>query len=483
MEVFVHNLPVHLSKNALRDQLASFTRPLGITDYDCEKPRKKRYGHILFLRRSDGEAFLNQHGEVHYAGHPRPLSRLNILGSHVLCKRSTREPDEFALRSLRYEIHDRDKPTRIVEEESGSIAFSLMRSSCGYTTFDHDDFVYSPEVNLPEHGSLFFKKRNIVVVFGDTQRMRIPLNTVFEVVWFTQGSLLITLMTVPLFFREGESSRIRLSSLGGSHSEIVGQCLVYEFTVDPSFMQKKMNQLQEYDLTVIRYEYRTMRLFESWQSQLITLKAELADHTRKKTLPFWVLFQMQALVYNGYLPPFTVSALTRKLTSVFKSRKTAGRKQISVNVLKRLFNLINWPSPFGNPNEYSVQGLMELVTGTDKDYQDGVIQPESLFSLGGQFAYIHRLTVTPSRLTLHGPEVEPMNRILRRFPNHHEYFVRVQFCDENGQDVHFNPRVNNSQVFERFKYALEYGMQIAGRTYTFLGFSHSSLRTHSAWVS
>ncbi|KAL4981526.1 RNA dependent RNA polymerase-domain-containing protein [Aspergillus falconensis] len=486
MEVFVHNLPGDLSKNAFKHQLEPFMRSLAITDYDCEKPRKKRFGHILFLSRSDGERFLARHGEEQRDGLARrPISNLTLLGSQVLCKASHRKPNELDLRALANEVQERANPTHIIEEEGDSAPFLLARASCGYTMFVDNEFVYVPEVKFQEYGSVIFKKRNIILQLGATRRIRIPLNTVYELVWSKPYSMLVTLTTVPLFFQCGGDSRIRLPSLGGSHAEIVGQCLVYEFQVVPtsSYLKTQMVKVAKYELSVINYEFKTVGNFDSWHSQLTSLRDELGKYTRAGTLPFGILFQLQALVYNGYLPPHTVLSLTRRLVTLFKTRKMQGRRPISVSSMKRLFNLIGWPSPFGDPEEFSIKGLLEMITGNDQDLHGGIIQAESLYRPAPHLAHIHRVVVTPSRITLHGPEIEPLNRILRRFPNHHEYFIRVQFCDENGQDVHFNPRINNDQIFARFKSVFENGFQIAGRTYTFLGFSHSSLRSHSAWFS
>ncbi|KAL4925196.1 RNA dependent RNA polymerase [Aspergillus undulatus] len=483
MEAFLHNLPRDLSEDALKDLIAPFMRSLTINDWLCTKPKKKPFGFILFLSTTDGQRFLASHGEIESSGQARSKSRLNLLGSHVFCKKSKREPAEHDLRHLAWQAQERINPTRIIEDEGNTISFNLFRSSCGYTTFNQQEFVYVPEIQWQHHGVVSFKRRNIIVELGNTYRIRIPLSIVFEVIWDKTGSLLVTLMNVPFFFRPEGESRTRLSSLGGPHFELVGQCLVYQFQVDPTQIQSKMNQLKVCDLAVIRYEFQTIRYFESWQSQLAGLKQLLADYTRDGTLPFGILFQMQALVHNGYLPPYIVSGLTKELASVFKLRKMAGKRPISVNAVKKLFNLVNWPSPFGDPEEFTVNGLLEMITGSNQGLHNGMIHMDSLFRPTPHLAYIHRLTVTPSRITLHGPEVEPLNRILRRFPNHHEYFVRIQFCDENGQDVQFNPKINNEEVFARFKTVLESGIQIAGRTYTFLGFSHSSLRSHSVWFA
>jgi hypothetical protein len=94
---------------------------------------------------------------------------------------------------------------------------------------------------------------------------------------------------------------------------------------------------------------------------------------------------------------------------------------------------------------------------------------------------IHKVNVTPTGITLHGPDPEAKNRILRRFPDHSDYFIRVQFCDEDGTDLQFNAKVSNEEIYQRFKSVFKNGIAIGGRVYGFLGFSHSSLRSHSAW--
>ncbi|KAE9565801.1 hypothetical protein CGMCC3_g18019 [Colletotrichum fructicola] len=95
--------------------------------------------------------------------------------------------------------------------------------------------------------------------------------------------------------------------------------------------------------------------------------------------------------------------------------------------------------------------------------------------------WVFKAIVTPFRVTLHGPEIEPLNRILRKHRKHADCFMRVQFCDEDGTDLWFNPKIDYKEVFQRYKIVLNRGIQVAGRIYKFLGFSHSSLRSHAAW--
>jgi hypothetical protein len=102
--------------------------------------------------------------------------------------------------------------------------------------------------------------------------------------------------------------------------------------------------------------------------------------------------------------------------------------------------------------------------------------------LAEQIAMIHRVTITPAGTYLYGPEAEQMNRVLREHPDNHDSFIRVLFAEEDGEQVRYNPQVSNEFVFNsRFKSILRNGINIAGRIYNFLGFSHSSLRTQSCW--
>ncbi|KAL2862244.1 RNA dependent RNA polymerase-domain-containing protein [Aspergillus lucknowensis] len=475
-------------------------RALGIVDYSCDKPRKKRFGNITFLNAADGRKFLVSHGETAIKGSTRSKSNLKLLGTHVYCKPSNRDPHEYALKALAHAANERHNPSHVVEAEGNSVSFTMLRSSCGYTTFRNNEFVYVPEIQWEKPGSVTFKKRHIAVSMDDTHLIKIPFGTIIEIVWTGSGSLLTTLSTVPSFFHynrgdtslaldvnspkfvsQSRATRSRLCSLGPSHEALVGQCLVYHFYVAPVSMDTKMAQLKECGLTLTRYQISTVYLGDFW-SELDALKRELGQHTRDGSLPFGILFQLQGLVYNAYLPPSTVRGLTKRLAATFKVRKLAGKKPISLNAVRKLFTLIDWPSPFGDAEEFSVDGLLAAIMESEQDLHDGIIQADGYHRPSQNLAQIFRIMVTPSRISLHGPELEPMNRILRRFPNHHEYFVRVQFCDENGEDIHFSPQVNNDEVFTRFKNVLKNGFQIAGRTYTFLGFSHSSLRSHSAWV-
>lgn len=61
-----------------------------------------------------------------------------------------------------------------------------------------------------------------------------------------------------------------------------------------------------------------------------------------------------------------------------------------------------------------------------------------------------------------------------------DHFLRVTFCNEDGEDLSYDDRVSNDNVFARYRRVLLRGITVAGRRFQFLAFSHSSLRSHSA---
>ena len=75
-----------------------------------------------------------------------------------------------------------------------------------------------------------------------------------------------------------------------------------------------------------------------------------------------------------------------------------------------------------------------------------------------------------------------MNRVLRKYPKHHDYSLRVVFGEEDGEPVRYSPGISNDFIYnERFRDVLRKGISVAGRHFNFLGFSHSSLRSQACW--
>jgi hypothetical protein len=154
---------------------------------------------------------------------------------------------------------------------------------------------------------------------------------------------------------------------------------------------------------------------------------------------------------------------------------------ISVPAVEKLRQKIPFAGPQTQAEELSLATLKKLLKENEKK---AIIEEpwEAEKRESANVATIYRATVTPTGVYLFGPDQENKNRVLRKYPNHNDYFLRVLFADEDGQPVRYDPRISNDKIFNiRFRSVLITGINIAGRQYAFLGFSHSSLRSQTCW--
>ncbi|RYO82562.1 hypothetical protein DL763_008199 [Monosporascus cannonballus] len=525
MECYMRNLPKDLTDHSLRGQLQPLIRGLNITDWTCQKPRGKSYGTVTFLRHADGEKFLRQHSEISLPGftrngQPRSRSRLTILSMCVYCSQSKKLPDPFLLKSLANSAEDRKLQDQAEPERHKAVLFELLSLSCGHYEYPQDDPTYLPDIqwspNEIVNGVIKFAKHMIIVTFHYADlgqvRLEIPYRIIHEIVVSTRPpSFVLTLWEAPRIFQErnqediielmrttglsnhyiSSAQRTRLPEMphyNGGHGEILGQTLVYSFEVSPQEFHYKTEQLKDkqvltlvyHNFSVIPWVYRPMYTAEG----LKAFKAVLA--ALPPTIPFEVRFQFQALVQNGYLLPQTVEQLLRHLMKLSVPRRGASSKSrspcpISANAVKKLFSQISFPGPGTNASDFSWRELWSYIEANEKEVLQGMVSELSSERARQNLVMVYKVQVTPTRILLQGPEPEAKNRILRKFPKHTQYFARVQFCEEDGQDLFYNSKVSLDQIWSRFKTVLLKGIPIAGRQYDFLGFSHSSLRAHAAW--
>ncbi|KAG9124551.1 hypothetical protein FRC07_011159 [Ceratobasidium sp. 392] len=75
-----------------------------------------------------------------------------------------------------------------------------------------------------------------------------------------------------------------------------------------------------------------------------------------------------------------------------------------------------------------------------------------------------------------------LNRVLRMYPNHWKYFLRVRFSDEELSTLRWDQNVDGAGfVRNRVGGILRNGLKIAGRHFEYLGYSSSALKTHTVW--
>ncbi|CAH0059307.1 unnamed protein product [Clonostachys solani] len=516
MEVFLARLPP-IDEDQLRKELKPHLEALSISEYYCSKPRGKDIAWVRFVDASDGSRFLQRHGELlpsdgRSAFLRASSRRLLIANSLVVAKESNRQLDEKFLDHLKLEQKRRaekaQKADRKNQPAAASSSFTVSSVACGKNIFVQKDSQLSFVSQTSTSTSCCAKiTRRALIVGSDADgfRIDIPYNIIqdFIVAWQCQKITLV-LTEAPRFYeivksqtvdanyelmeKRGWARETHFAKLPG-HTRCVPQCLVYQFQVaDQDFEQlvrrwtnQKYVSITRYDLLAEPYTGIPDDFYASWMK---VFESELKDPTRHRGLPFPFLFQVQGLVWNNYLHPSDGHRMLEGMAGAIRVCRAKGAGlPFSVESMKRLRQRIPYPCPGVEPGQLDVSELLEIILNKEIIPSKGGTPQSECYrtTLPSHQAWVMRAIVTPTRILLDGPDPESKNQILRKYSHYADYFLRCSFCDEDGQDLAFNPNVLNDRIYDRYKEVMRAGIQIADRRYMFLGFSHSSLRAHSVW--
>lgn len=105
-----------------------------------------------------------------------------------------------------------------------------------------------------------------------------------------------------------------------------------------------------------------------------------------------------------------------------------------------LFSQIPFPGPNTDAKSFHPDAIWSLLEANENEIQHGLIKELLSQRARQNLTMVHKVQVTPTRIIFNGPEPEAMNRIIRKFPRHTGYFARIQFCDEDGQDLFYSPK-------------------------------------------
>lgn len=271
-------------------------------------------------------------------------------------------------------------------------------------------------------------------------------------------------------------SRKRITHLGGHHEHVASCCFTYRFLLnDPT------------DLPRARYLATDKHIPDmvEWFDHVVrpmtphyTHMARFLDLLMSQDFAFRIKFQLQMLVWNGALSPMKVAEL---IPYTYRLVDRVGRDR-AVQILSRLSRSLQYAGPDVEKSTFDIKTIadqfLEFELDSSYHYQDLANKARE----GPHQISIHHATVTPAGIYLHGPTLETKNRVLRLYSEFRDCFLRVEFLDETGDPVRYDPRANLDEIFQgRFKSVLLEGINIAGRQFQFLGFSHSSLRYQTCW--
>ncbi|CAJ0902850.1 22617_t:CDS:10 [Entrophospora sp. SA101] len=106
--------------------------------------------------------------------------------------------------------------------------------------------------------------------------------------------------------------------------------------------------------------------------------------------------------------------------------------------------------------------------------------PKITIKTKDRYAWVYHAYITPTKIYFEDPTYEQSNRILRKYEEHYDRFLRVTFVDENEENIYIRDGevdITKKRILQKLKH----GFKVAGRHYQFLAFSSSQLRESSCW--
>eukprot|EP01103_Thecamoeba_quadrilineata_P021406 TRINITY_DN9833_c0_g1_i1.p1 TRINITY_DN9833_c0_g1~~TRINITY_DN9833_c0_g1_i1.p1 ORF type:complete len:1053 (-),score=216.06 TRINITY_DN9833_c0_g1_i1:401-3313(-) len=399
------------------------------------------------------------------------------------------------------------------KKEEPNQSFEIISIGCGSWSTETTDPIYLKQWHHEHENSaiLSFEPRDVRVTFSFPESselgpdltfiesreafLLIPTNNI-ESIFINQRpqpSIYFSLYQPPKFYLKintmfdhvhlSEGSRVCSFGNLRSHKRYASTSFVYSFQLLRADDFHLLMELKAKHGTPPP-EYLPQLQIVSMDHKLLQSSLEDLELVLRTRFSYTVAFQLNALRANGYLLPQTILLL---LPDIVEFEQNLGPKLMS-SVLQSFHEEISYKNVTRNPGSLSLASLKKTLCSSVKrtvrvstDSGQGLKQQRQ-----ARMAIIHRAVVTPVGTYFSGPSLEKQNRVLRKYPDHHDHFLRVTFSGEDGDQLLFEQDVDQGPVYERFKrvmnaYSQDDRIEIAGRVFKFLGFSSSSLRTQSCW--
>ncbi|KAN0073538.1 RNA dependent RNA polymerase domain containing protein [Elaphomyces granulatus] len=503
MDIFCRNVPDHMQQKHLKKALKPILAELGIYTFECRK-QAKGHATITILDRQQALALLEKYPKSPKGQKGKPEQAITILNSTVFIEEGRYPPDVYLLRSLEEEERNRRSNTSIGknhEPNSRHRSFPIVSFSCGIFDYREDSPVFEEHFCMePLYGGIKFERTRLRITVPkpddnmSTYEIEINYWNINNSIYLggsKMPSLTISCSMVPRLFEVNHNiesmprphplwgkqtlSKKRIRHLGSRHKEIVATCFTYRV-----LLREARDLLRIQGLS----DHKHFPDFDRWIDRRVAPQFPYSNQLgaflgllREESLPYIIKFQLQMFVYNGALPPLKVIDLFEHARDLY-SRKDA---EVARSIFHDLHEKIAFPNPNVDKADVEVECLKDILVELENSRSLNHQLGKPRYAHDNQ-TFVHRATVSPTGIYLSGPFLETKNRVLRRFSNYVDYFLRVEFSEEDGDIVMYDPTSDLEEVFEgQFKRVLNEGIIIADREFQFLGFSHSSLRARSCW--
>ena len=520
MDIFVRHIPNEATNKELKRYFRKPLEECGIHHFHAEKMGGKDLAVLTVLSKEDCQRFLTLYGVPAFShASVQATRRLVWKNKTIKCTPSNREPDSFSVQAIAYELSQRAAQASAVTAPHANGAqnakitrFAIHGLRCGTWDYSGTQLVFTQHFSDGRQGSVSLGFNGAVILLGgsDTTQCRIDLsyhdcgNIVSGT--YDNPTITFTLKIPPKFYEisgedalaaailnmtlgsrprnSTETKKTRVTSINDKHAKIAGVCFVYRITLSDynqlGAVRTLLNRNPKMPPT-ISTGTPTVLPPESLDQSSVRLSHELTDSSRYGKLPFNMLYQLDRLARNGVLSPRKVQELLPKISKILEQHG----QDAALSAIRRFYRKVPFAGPETESSELSKYALEQMLDEFADEYDQYQYNPENPYQIVKRHTHInliHKIVVTPAGMFLEGPEPEPTNRVLRKYEDRIDHFMRVVFQDEDGGAVRYDPRASQDVIFhERFKEILDTHILIAGRAFSFLGFSHSSLRAQSCW--
>ena len=519
MEVIVRNLPNSMTERQIRQFFSPHLANVQINTFKCFKFNKGGGALLTVSDRAAGLRFLQLHGQTvpGAKGFQSVVKKLRHMNRSINCMESTNAPDPLVLRNLVFEEEKRvaaqasKKPRfqRLQRE------FDLAAISCGQWTYDANQLVFGSYHTDHVSATMKFGRRSVFVKIAVNPKMCQQIDISYSsIVSFTIGSTpreltaTFQLAEAPKFFDEvvpldnfdqinlalqslalnsrqqkilddqSKPQRSRTTTLRNMHATVAATCLCYRFHFTHLPDHQNLQSLKRDPNIPPADHYHARMVFQNPLSGSLTLINEALATLPYSKFSFRIKFSLQQMAQNGYLRPSKVQELMKVVARYLE--KTP--EDLVAKALQRLPKEIPYGGPQTDPESFSLRTLSDQLQANMESIERDEAYSKPHAKTYEEIAPIHKALVTPVGVYLTGPEPEVKNRVLRRYSKFTDYFLSVNFADEDGEPFHYDRFADTNDIYHlRFKKVLQDVILIAGRGYQFLGFSHSSLRAQTCW--
>lgn len=504
MEVFVKGVPEDYTDDHLRSLFAPRLLVFGVYHFTCKKLFSKTYATLLIADYKAASAFLNRHGRV--GGSSRIADPIRIpFGRMVICQQSQNPPDATDLKRLRAKISGEGQhgiSKKGPKKNPSRSRYDVLRLDCGVWDYDNSGLCFHSCYRDRRRGTIVFGRQAAAVILDDpvtpqkTTRLLVKYHTVAQVIAGTGSSpsVTFTLSEPPRLYETNPGSpepvkdlisgrtlppsggTSRVCYLNEQHAAAAGSCLVYRANFsssnDPHEIMKRLRSTPGAPAIVFQ-NAPTRSTLRDFGCEMRNFSSSLAV----SNLPFKVQFQLLMLARNGIVLPAKLSQMVPTIAALDRVRKTVALAE----AIRSLGRSLPFPGPT-TKSDYEIDSLISHVSNQSQSF----VFRGSMYETARKHEHVavtYKIFVTPCGTFLEGPDLEVKNRVLRKYPGQEEMFIRVAYVDEDGERIAYEPKVDRSPViWHKFKGVLDRGVDVAGRSYQFLGFSHSSLRTQQCWM-